>query len=73
MFLSVPKHTKPVDKTNRIALGTAAGAGHRCGADGGVVFDVGASKMWPQLGQRNLVKPRNIVVILFLVCLFCSG
>ena len=33
----------------------------------------GASKMWPQLGQRNLVKPRNIVVILFLVCLFCSG
>lgn len=41
MFLSVPKHTKPVDKTNRIALGTTSGAGHRSGADGGVVFDVG--------------------------------
>ena len=41
MFLSGPKHTKPVDKTNRIALGTTAGAGHRSGADGGVVFDVG--------------------------------
>ena len=26
----------------------------------------GASKMWPQSGQRNLVRPRNIIVVLLL-------
>lgn len=40
MFLSVPKHTKTVYNTDRRTLGTAAGAGHGSGADGGVVFEV---------------------------------
>lgn len=40
MFLSVPKHTKTVYNTDRITLGSAAGAGLREGAGGGVVFDV---------------------------------
>lgn len=40
MFLSVPKHTKTVYNTDRRTLGTAAGAGHWHGVDGGVVFEV---------------------------------
>lgn len=37
---SAPKHTKPVEETGGITHRTATGAGHRCGADGSVVFEV---------------------------------